>query len=348
VARVTGYDAIGEASGVAAAQSIDEGLFLQETAAASAAMAIGYREVVTLAIQGTKTIEAWNRSGIDFWKDVVEIVNPLSEDQRFLRPSLLPGMLEVAARSRQSAGPRLKLFEIGHVFRKLGPEASGAASGPGAYSENGVLEWPSLCAITTFEEPDNDRSLDSRLREVMGDAVHLIRALGGPVDVESFATPRAYLHPGAAAALKTIGKTIAKAGRLHPRLTRAYELPPRSYAFMLYLERLPLVAPVRSFRPLPKFPGIRRDVALVVDDGVTARALTAAVREARVAPLESVTAFDEYRGPQVGAGKKSVALSIGLRKADGTMTDAEADTAIGEIVAVLKSKFQAELRGATA
>jgi len=348
VARVKGYDAIPERSGVASPQPIDEGLFRQETLAANAALAIGYREIVTVAIQGTKTREAWIRSGIGFWDDVVDIVNPLSEDQRFLRPSLLPGMLQVAARARQRGSGARKLFEIGHVFRAIQPGTPNEPTGRGAYTENGVIEWPSLCGVATFDDADDDSPLDARLRETIGDAVHLIRALSGPVDVEISPKTRSYWHPGAAADLTVEGMTVAKAGRLHPRLVRAFELAPRSYSYALYLERLPLAPPVHAFRALPKFPGIERDIAVIVAEAVAARDLIAVIRGARVQTLESVTAFDEYRGPQVGAGKKSVALSLSLRRPDGTMTDDEADAAVRTIVAALKSEFGIELRGATA
>jgi phenylalanyl-tRNA synthetase beta chain len=100
-----------------------------------------------------------------------------------------------------------------------------------------------------------------------------------------------------------------------------------------------------KFTPLPKFPGTNRDIAVVVDENVSARDLADAATADGAGLLERVAAFDEYRGAQVGQGKKSVALSIALRKPDATITDAEADAAIEKIVAGLRERYHADLRG---
>ncbi len=159
IARCIGYDAIPERQMNASPQRVDEGLFDQESLLARRAAALGYREAVTLALQGSRTVSAWERSGMTFWPESVPIANPLSDEQRFLRPSLLPGLLEVAARSWPRAGGELRLFEIGHVFRtapcarrerrtRAGPPDP--LSRTGAYEVDGVLEWPSLCLIAVF------------------------------------------------------------------------------------------------------------------------------------------------------------------------------------------------------
>ncbi|HLW38098.1 MAG TPA: hypothetical protein VKR99_06685, partial [Candidatus Eremiobacteraceae bacterium] len=127
-------------------------------------------------------------------------------------------------------------------------------------------------------------------------------------------------------------------------LTRAYDLPPATYAFSLYLERLPQYAPVRVYEPLPRFPGTTRDIALVVEQGVNAGELASAARQSGAAYLIDVEAFDEYRGKQVGDGKKSIAFRIVLRRPDATITDDEANASTAVIVAALKRQFGATLR----
>lgn len=343
VARAIGFDTIPERRIAASPQSVDEGLFVQESLLARSLAASGYAEAVTIALCGSKTKSAWERSGLDFWKKLVEVANPLSDDQRFLRPSLLPGLLTVATRAWERASGEVRLFEIGHVFRPLASDEPMAGPGSGAYDENGIFEWPSLCGLAMYPPRKDDGSLDRRLLEVKGDVERAIQLL----TVEPLATvpdPRPYFHPGAAADLRAGDRTLAKFGRVHPLLARAYDLPNDTYAFLLYLENLPQHRPVRTFAPLPRFPGTMRDIAVVVAESVTAQDLSDACRASGGQLFESVNAFDEYRGPQVEAGKKSIALSIALRRKDATITDAEADAALENILAGLRDRFGATLR----
>ena len=351
IARGTGYDAIPERQINASPQFVDEGNYDQESILANAVAALGYREIVTLSLQGSRTVAAWERSSVPFWKEAVQISNPLSDEQRFLRPSLLPGLLEVAQRSwgRTDA---LRLFEIGHVFRPAESEPEHARSESagttplpksGAYAEHGVIEWPSLCALAAFAGGGHPGALDRDLLTIKGEAEELIVTLAGARG-STRAESRSYFHPGAAGTIEIDGRPVAKFGRLYPRLARAYDLPDRAYAFMLYLENLPKERPVRPYEALPRIPGTQRDIAVVVEENVNAGELMAAIREAAAPAFESVSAFDEYRGPQVPAGKKSVALTVSFRKSEATITDAEADASLQLILARLRERFGATLR----
>ncbi|HKW44877.1 MAG TPA: hypothetical protein VJN22_04410, partial [Candidatus Eremiobacteraceae bacterium] len=251
-----------------------------------------------------------------------------------------------AARAWERAPGPMRLFEAGHIFRSSGTVSNPASADSGAFDQNGVLELPSLCALAVFPDDGSAAALsvDHSLLEVKGHAERAIASLcAAQITTETAA--RSYFHPGAAANLVSGGRTVAKFGRIHPGLARAYDLPSATYAFMLYLENLPQNRPVVKFIPLPKFPGTVRDIAVVVDEGVSARDLSDAAAADGQGLLERVAAFDEYRGPQVGPGKKSIALSVGFRKPDATITDAEADAAVEKIVSGLRARFHAELRG---
>ena len=352
IARAVGYDQIPERRMTASPQDIDEGLFDQDSRLAREAVALGYHEIITLALQGTRTVTAWERSGIPFWPGTIPVINPLSDDQRFLRPSLLPGVLEIAARSWPRSEGELRLFEIGHIFRRAdaqpehvhAPATQAPLPPTGAYESDGVLEWPSLCALAAFDDGVGVGAADRRLLEIKGEAEALVASLAATTG-ETHAQARFYCHPGAAGTISVGDKPVAKFGRLHPRLARAYDLPERSYVFMLYLENLPQHPPIVQYTPLPKFPGTRRDIAVIVDETVSAGGLMQAIREAGAALVEDVRAFDEYRGAQVPAGKKSVALTIAFRKSTATITDAEAEAALALILARLRERFGAALRG---
>jgi len=113
---------------------------------------------------------------------------------------------------------------------------------------------------------------------------------------------------------------------------------------MLYLENLPKQRPVGRYRALPRFPGTERDIAVVVDESVSAGDLVQAIRAAGVPNFENVLAFDEYRGSQVPSGRKSIALRVALRKDDTTITDPEADASTEIVLATLRERFKATLR----
>ncbi|HXN08177.1 MAG TPA: phenylalanine--tRNA ligase subunit beta, partial [Candidatus Acidoferrales bacterium] len=347
IARGIGFDSIPDVAIVAAPQTVDEGLYDQESLLARRFATLGYHEIVNVALQGARTIAAWERSGIRYWQDLATLSNPLSEDHRFLRPSLLPGLLITAAKWWPHVRGELRLFEIGHVFHPLRSEQHEGEPvhdpHAGVYTENGVREWPSLAGLVAFEKADAESSLDQRLLQVKGELEAILRPLSG-VDHSVEVRERSYFHPGASGNLRAGDKVVAKFGRLHPKLARAFDLPELSYAFALHLENLVQRRPVEQYRPLPKFPATRRDIAIVVPVDVQAADLMDAVRESEAPFFESVRAFDEYRGPQVGKGRKSVAMTIVLRKNDATITDEEANTSTETIVASLAKRFGATLR----
>ena len=349
VARAIGYDCIEERRAVATPQAVDDSAYRQEEVLARECASLGYHEIVSIALQASRTVAAWERSGVPFWNPLATVRNPLSDDQRFLRPSLLPGVLSAAGRAWQRSDEPLRMFEIGHVFRPLdgASDDDSRRSRDGMFAENGVIEWPSLCGVACFPSDEASGSVDRHLRSVRGDAERIIATLTrAPREVTR--SPRTYLHPNAAADIAIGGATVAKFGRLHPRLAGAYELPPSTYPFMLYLEALPREREAQRFVPLPKYPGTRRDIAVVVDENVSAGELMRVVRDAGVQFFEDVTAFDEYAGKQVGAGRKSIALAIRLRRIDATITDAQADASAATALEALRGAFGAVLRGPSA
>ncbi len=348
IARGIGFDTIPDVPIVAAPQNVDEGLYDQESLLARSFVALGYNEIVTITLQGTKTIAAWEHSGIPFWKDVVTLANPLSDDHRILRPSLLPGLLAAANKWWPAVGGELRLFEIGHIFHAVGDGHEGDPkpdAHKGVFTENGVREWPSLSGVVVFEDGKGQvqSPLDRRLLAVKGELESVLQPLAG-AQIGTEPRQRSYFHPGASGDLRAAGKVVAKFGRLHPKLARAFELPMCSYAFSIYCENIAQTKPVQQFTQLPKFPATKRDVAMVVAEQVQAQQLMTAVRESAAPYVESVRAFDEYRGQQIGDGRKSVTLAIVLRKPDATITDEEANASTDTIVSMLAQQFGASLR----
>jgi phenylalanyl-tRNA synthetase beta chain len=161
----------------------------------------------------------------------------------------------------------------------------------------------------------------------------------------TFTAPgHAWLHPRHSAVVSAGQGPLGLVGELHPRVAAAFDLPRGVLAFELDLGALVRAAAlVPRYRPIPKFPAVLRDLAVVVAEAVTAESLLAAVREEPL--VEGVTLFDVYRGAPIPEGKKNLALAIRYRAADRTLTDADADAAHARIVKRVAAAFGAELRG---
>jgi phenylalanyl-tRNA synthetase beta chain len=254
----------------------------------------------------------------------VEVRNPLSEDQRFLRFSLLPGLLALAA--RYEGGEELRLFEIGHVFEGDEP------------FETPMVAW--LLAAPRIEEP---AWRDSGFLQFKGDSSAFVHALTGRQAVAVDGTS-AGLHPGRTATLLVDGRDLARIGAVDPRLLAEYEIEARVYAGFMRLADIPAYQ-IPKFRPASRFPAVERDLALIVGPDVPAMDIEHAIRAGGDGVLAGVHVFDEYRGPQIEADKKSVAVRVVLQRDDATLTDVEADAYIKTILASLEERCGARIRG---
>ena len=314
VARVVGYDRVRADVPAVAPQEIDSAAFERENALANALAGLGYDEAFSLSLQSGSVAERWRASGIAI-DEPVEILNPLSEEQRWMRFSLAPALLEFAARDR--AVRPYRVFELGHVFAQAQPDPN---------------ERVELTALHAGGE--------SAFGRLKSDVLALLRrTTGAEARVRRGVFPS--LHPGKTAALHAGETLVGYVGVIDPRLARAYEIADTTALATLFVESLPpYVAP--KYVPPSKFPPVERDLAVIVPLDVLAGELEDAVREEPL--VRSAAVFDEYRGPQVGAGKKSLALRIVLQSDDKTLTDEDADAAMARVVATLGERFGAVMR----
>jgi phenylalanyl-tRNA synthetase beta chain len=318
VARVVGYEQVRAEVPAVAPQDVDSAEFDREMELATTLAGLGYTEVLTLSLQPGAVADRWRANGIPV-EAPVEITNPLSEDQRWMRFSIAPALLELAARDRVVRPYRR--FELGHVF----------ANPP----QNGAKEPHETVHLTALHAGG-----ESAFGRLKSDVLALLRrATGTDARVErgTFAS----LHPGKTAALRVGETLVGYVGVVDPRLARAYEVADTTALATLFVESLPpRVTP--KYVPPSKFPPVDRDLAVIVGLDVLAGDLAESVRDEPL--VRSATVFDEYRGPQVGEGKKSLALRIVLQSDEATLTDEQADAAMQRIVARLRERFGAVLR----
>jgi phenylalanyl-tRNA synthetase beta chain len=311
VARIEGYDRIEPAVPSVPAHEISSAAFAAENRIARALAGLGYQEVVTHSLRG------------DGEGASVEIQNPLSEEHRFLRESLVPGLIAYLARVATPA----RVFEIGDVFRREG---------------EGVIERTALAFGFSAEPSGTQEWRDSSFLRLKGDCEALLRAITG-LRAETAHGSAAGFHPGKTASMTVEGRAVATLGCVDPRAAKAAGLKGNAYLCVVDVASLP---PHRTphYRPPSRFPSTYRDLALVVDAALEAAALEAAVVRA-IGPLcTGVNAFDEFRGSQVPDGRKSLALRVSLQRFDATITDEEADAAIALALDSVREQFGATIR----
>lgn len=352
VIRLEGYDGIPSIvpSGPAGAGLTSDQR--RRRAASRALAAAGYIEVAVSPFVGADVPDRLGLAAEDGRRQAVRLANPLSEEESFLRTSLLPGLFAAAVRNVSRGHTDLSLFETGLVFR-----ASGVAPvvSPGAASRPSEEQLAALDA-TLPAQPRHAAVVLTGHREPQGwwgpgrttdwaDAVEaaqvLARAAHAQLDVS--AADEAPWHPGRCAALTVCGRVIGYAGELHPRVVATFELPARTCAMELDLDALVAAAGGPVSAPLiSAFPAADRDVALVVPDGVPAADVEAAVRAGAGALLESLSLFDVF---PLADGRRSLAFRMVLRAPDRTLTAEEANDARDAAVARATEVTGAQLRG---
>jgi len=314
IARIVGYDHVQAQMPAVAPQDLDSAEFDRETELAETMAALGYTEAFSLSLQPGSVAQVWRERGVATGA-VAEIVNPLSEDQRWMRFSLAPALLGFAARDR--ALRPYRTFELGHVFTDAQPQPE---------------EHVHLTALHAGGE--------SAFGRLKSDVLMLVRRVTGRVArVERGSLPA--LHPGKTAALRLDEHIVAYVGVIDPRLAGAYEVAETTAFATVFVAALPARSVPRYVPPL-RFPPVERDLAIVVPEDVLAGDIIDLVRADSL--VRAATMFDEYRGPQIGPGRKSLALRIVLQSETATLTDEDAEGALKRLTAGLHERFGAMLR----
>jgi phenylalanyl-tRNA synthetase beta chain len=323
VARMEGYDNIEAVVPSVPAHEIGSLQYDFENRIAHALAALGYDEVITHSLHGTQLFERMKRAGVAPSHKSVEVRNPLSEDQRYLRFAIAPGLVEYLARYDVP----VRVFELGHVF----------------WLDEGHVAEPALLTFAFTAEPlDEPAWRDSNFLRLKGDCEALVRTITGR-QVEATPDQRTGLHPGKTAVLMSEGREIAIVGRLLPQLAKVHGARLPIYVCNIYLDAFPDYQPPR-YAPPSKLPATYRDLALVVGLGVTAGEIERTIGKTLGSLATSVRVFDEYRGPQVGDGHKSLAVRVTLQRFDATLTDEEADEAIARALQALRDELGAVIR----
>jgi phenylalanyl-tRNA synthetase beta chain len=284
----------------------------------------GLREALSLSFASRADLELMGH------ESAVSVANPPSADEPYLRRSIVPNLLEALSRTMARGARSVALFEIGHVFhpddpvdeRELVTMALAGSAGEGLHSGS-----------TTFDFFDGKGELEALLS---GLAIHDWRLVGAP------GRP---FHPARSAIVEIGGEPAGVIGELHPRIAQRLDLPPRVAIFELDVASLALNAPrATTYRDIPRYPPIRRDLAFILDATTPAADVLSALEQAGGELVGSVLLFDAFEGPPLVQGQRSLAFSIDFRAPDRTLTDEEADRAVAAIVERLSRDYGATLR----
>lgn len=324
IARMAGYDRLKAEIPAIAEHAIASRDYQLERKLARTMASLGYSEIISYALHGSGIFEKLRRAGVEPSSAAVEIRNPLSEDQRFLRYALGPGMLEYFARIDRPA----RIFEIGHVF---------------FLEDAQPMEAPTL-AFGFAAEPTADPDWrDTHFLRIKGDCEALVHAVTGRRNVDVVPDIRNGLHPGKTAVLLVDGREVANIGRIDPRVTKAFDVRLPVYVVSMFLENIPDYTTPR-YRAPSKFPSTYRDLALLCQVDLPAAQIERSIRASLTELCTSARVFDEYRGAQVPDGRKSIAVRITLQREDATITDAEAEAAVARALAALRDEMGVALR----
>jgi phenylalanyl-tRNA synthetase beta chain len=281
------------------------------------------------------------------WSDAAALIalqNPLSVERSILRPSLIPGLLEVLAINANRQMPDARIFEVGNVFAPHRPEDGDR---PAHEDLRLGIALTGLRASRAWFTGGRDRA-DVYDAKGMAEAA---LAAAGVTDAETAGFPAdqvpGYLEPGRAVRLVRAGTDLGWFGEVALAAREVFDLPAPVFVAELSvtaLAALPSATP--RYEPLPRFPAVQRDLAIVVGSEIGAGEVEAAIRAMNLPLLTRITLFDVYTGGQVGAGRRSLAWSLTFQAPDRTLTDAEVNRLHERIVAEIAERFRAEVRGA--
>jgi phenylalanyl-tRNA synthetase beta chain len=327
VARVYGFDRIPETdpATVVAIPALSETKLSPESVA-DLLIQRGYFEAITYSF-----VDPALQAVLCPGEPALRLANPISADLAEMRVSLWPGLVRALLENQRRQQPRVRLFEVGRKFKLDGaaleeiPVVAGLAAGPALPEQWGVA----TSAVDYFD--------------VKADVEALLRATGAAQDFRFVPAEHPALHPGQSARIVRDGRAVGWVGRLHPEIERRLELTYSGVVFEVETES-GLEARVPRLAQISRFPAVRRDLAIVVPEGVAVERLLDTIRAGAKDLLTGLVVFDIYRGRGIEEGFKSVAIGLNLQDISRTLTDEEIDAVVAQAVAGLEREHSATIR----
>lgn len=325
VGRLFGYNNIPTTTfrGAATEGGYTEAMKL-ENRAGSLCRSLGYSEILTYSFVSPSIFDQIRLPEDSSLRNAMRIQNPLGEDASIMRTVALPSMLAILARNNAYHNDAVKLYELAKVYLPK----------PGQI----LPDEPKHLVLGTYGEHED-------FFKMKGEIEAFLRGMNVPEARYTAEKHDPTFHPGRCARVSVGGVDLGCFGQIHPLVARSYGIDGEIFAAELnFTALLSLQLPEKTYTPLPKYPAVTRDIAVVCGEAVTVAALSDCIRAAGGKLLRSVELFDIYRGKGIASGSKSAAFRLTLRADDRTLTDADSDGVVSTVLAALEKELNAKLR----
>ena len=294
-----------------------------ESKAGAVCRSLGYSEIITYSFVSPAIFDQIRLPKDSVLRNTLKIQNPLGEDTSIMRTTALPSMLDILSRNSAYHNKAAKLYELAKIYLP---------------QESGLPAEPKILVLGTYGAGETFFTLKGEL-EAIFTGLRIQKATYTAVsDNPSY-------HPGRCAKVTISGVDVGYLGQIHPLVAANYDMDAEVYCAEIDFNKLfTLQLPEPTYTPLPKYPAVTRDIAIVCDECVTVGQAQDVIVNAGGKLLRSVRLFDIYRGANLGDGKKSLAFSLTLRADDRTLTDEDSEGTIGKILTALKDSLGAILR----
>ena len=294
-----------------------------DRAIGGAVRALGYDEIITYSFISPTYYDKIRMPKDSSLRNSLKILNPLGEDTSIMRTTILPSMHEIIARNHSYRNKSARLYELGKIYLPR---------------EDGLADEPKYLSLGAYGDGVDFFSFKGSIETLL----HELRI----TDVKYVAcTDNDSYHPGRCAKVYAGETYLGVFGQIHPLVAANYGMDTEVYTAELSFDAMyEKRGDIPVYQPLPKFPAVTRDIAVVCDEAVTVGALEESIRRGAKGLLKDVSLFDIYRGSGVAIGKKSVAFNLVLRADDRSLTGEEADEDVQSILAALKADHNAVLR----
>lgn len=325
VGRLFGYNNIPTTTfrGAATEGGYTEAMKL-ENRAGSLCRSLGYSEILTYSFVSPSIFDQIRLPEDSSLRNAMRIQNPLGEDASIMRTVALPSMLAILARNNAYHNDAVKLYELAKVYLPKTGQI--------------LPDEPKHLVLGTYGEHED-------FFKMKGEIEAFLRGMNVPEARYTAEKHDPTFHPGRCARVSVGGVDLGCFGQIHPLVARSYGIDGEIFAAELnFTALLSLQLPEKTYTPLPKYPAVTRDIAVVCDEAVTVAALSDCIRAAGGKLLRSVELFDIYRGKGIASGSKSAAFRLTLRADDRTLTDADSDGVVSAVLAALEKELNAKLR----
>ena len=324
VGRSYGYNEIPTTAFRTSTQGGYSPFMVIESKAGQFCRSLGYSEIITYSFVSPTVFDKIRIPADSTLRNTLKIQNPLGEDTSIMRTIALPSMLDILSRNYAYHNKSAKLYEVAKIYLPVEGQA--------------LPEEPKMLVLGTY-------GANETFFTVKGELEAILSSLNLPKANYTAVKDNPSYHPGRCAKVTMSGVELGYIGQIHPLVAENYGMDGEVYCAEINLSAMfELRLPDATYVPLPKYPSVTRDLAVVCDEALTVAEVENVITSAAGKLLRSVRLFDIYRGVGIAEGKKSLAFSLELRADDRTLTDTDSEGVVTKVLAALKEKLDVLLR----